>query len=402
MVNLLSRIFHTLIFVLAMAGAPVLAQGSYPDGRILLIDFGHYAGLKSEKQRKQAIADMISDIEMFQDEAPANGDTIVLAPSGLNNVRQILRVRSGDLVSKALQTHRAFKKAANGTARQGALLDLNDIRPAIHNAISVLGLARPNRSGTRNIVDIHIFSPGWRISSRNQTQDLMGTNQATECVIERGPKVQRWPQHVIARFEFRMPEGVEVPSHSATAAFIGSVTGYSTDKPFIMDRGATGPLCELDIPKSSEAFIDPAMVDDLNCSADMQRRASSGEITFACRELAPNVPSVGANLARGPVALVLRPATAALKDPGLSGSLVGRTDFTVYVGAATISAGISASGLPPQVATQGTLTLEGGASCRKGQEGHLTFGSGNGAIFGVISRYYCAVAELSLGMIELK
>ena len=35
------------------------------------------------------------------------------------------------------------------------------------------------------------------------------------------------------------------------------------------------------------------------------------------------------DLLRGPVAVVLRPATASLSRPGLSGSLIGNTDFSM-------------------------------------------------------------------------
>lgn len=391
-----------LLVLLVWGTVPANAQmSSQADARVILIDSGFYSSLPRRK-RDQAISDMRSDMRSFDEEYAATGATLVLGRDAAGSIRLIDTTGSGNPMAKSLRSGRLkdhLEDMERGRFDDLSPLDLNNIRPEMFDAVAKLGLLSRSRRGQQTVVDVHVFAAAWTIGTGLGTEDLMLTDQATECVIRRGPEVEVWPETVGVRFEFRTPDGIEYPSPSAMAAFIGSVTGFATDKHFIQTRGAASPLCPPRDGQIAVEYLDPRMANDLNCARDVKPRQTSMDISTRCIDLAPDRDPIGVGLERGPVAIVVRAEATTLVQPELSGTLVPNVDVFARIGGVQIRPGRT----PPTGQTQapGRLVFSGQGRCQKGEGGVVTLGSERGEVRSVVSRFYCVETELDLGMIEL-
>jgi hypothetical protein len=392
------RVVFLLFAVLLVAITAKGANAQSPDGRIILVDLPWFGQIGDEAGRRQAISDVISDIAMFEDEAPARVGTVVLAPRG-PNIRVVANTIDGGETIAELQGSAEYLLAEDGGDGLYSPLTVQALREAVYAALRRLDFLGPKEP---RVVDLHVFAAHWRLDRNDVFGDIMATEQATACILERSTVAEVWPTHVSLRVEFRIPEGAEAPSASAEAALIGVLTGYSTEVAHVATRGAAGPRCSLGEAETATGYIAPGMIDNPDCSRPPQSLRTGGETVQACRSAAPLAPAEGASLERLPVLLVARPEETVLSAPALGGTLLSGTDPIARVGAVEIRPGnpaplgVAVASAPAQV------ELRPRDTCSPGQGGDLVLGQGAGGVTVAISRFACDAATLSLGEVGLR
>lgn len=385
-----------LLSLAALIASP--AHATAPDGRVIVIDFPWFGQIADDRARRQALADVLADIQMFAEEAPAAEGTVLLAPRGPN-----MRVIAGssDIVGEmaGLRGTRDFMQAETGGGGPYAAMTVEDIRDGVHTALRRLGFWRANRP---IVLDLHVFAAGWRLERRDAFGDLMGTEQATACIVERGTVADVWPSHISLRVEFRIPEGAPAPSVSAEAALIGVLTGFSSEVPNVATRGASGPRCDIGEDRTAIGFIDPGMADNPDCARPPKRLATVGTTVQACRSAAPLATAIGVGLDRAPVLAIVRPAAPELRAPELQGSLLGAVDPVARIGALEVRPGAPVQGGPTQAPAATTIELRPASTCRAGTSGDLVLGQGADAVTLIVSRYACDAADIPLGEVGIR
>lgn len=380
-------------FLLALVGVsePVAAQNSAPDTRIIVIDVPYFSEISEGTERGRAIDDMLADIRMFEHSDPAR-KTIVLIPR-LTNIRELAETDQGTDLAAILVSTSTFAAMRAGRESQTDFLNVEDVKAAIFRLLRSL-----RSSGTRgrdHVLDLHVFAPGWRLPRAGNAGDLMGHEQATVCVIERGTKYRIWPEDFVLRVEFRLPEGISRPSASAEAAFIGVLTGFPTAQSNIMTRGSTGPLCEMDSGVRAMPYINANMVDSPDCQVDIEPILRTPERVTACRSMAPTAQSIGNGLDRRPLALVARMQDTRLHQPQLGGSFLSQVEGRAIVGGVELA-------IAPLGKALAHFVLRPGPNCRPDQGGKLILGQGAEAVVAQIARYYCEDSELPFGEVTLQ
>lgn len=372
-----------------------------PDARIIVIDLPHYARVGGAAQRSRALEDVFADIEMFEEEAPSRGQTLVFAPDGAN-LSRILEARTGDDIAAELRGLREVSNAFSGiSSGRYQNISLGDVNKALFQSLRRLRIHREPRDKPYHSLDVHVFAPGWRLGSSGPDENVMRTLQATECVIQRQNLSVRLQEWVHVTFEFRVPEGIEKPSESAEATFIGAVTGLHAGAKNVYTRGAAGPRCEMGTGVAAEPYADANFANAPNCNTDIKRLRTAYPAMNACRSSAPLAPPIGVGLDRTPLSLITRPVIAELARPTYDGSFLAQVSGPAQVGGTTIPPmGQAAAGQLP-TARPGAFRLSPKPTCIEGQGGSLSLRAADGAIEAVVSRFYCDDARLPIGEVAL-
>ncbi len=401
--NIDLHIIRRIALLLAWAVALVIARSAAasPDGRLIIVDLPYFANIATQDKRHQALKDVLDDIDMFEAEAPSRAGTIILAPNG-PNIRRILKAHSGSNLASMLRQHRAFKNAMIGVKiRRYQFISLADIRRSLFDSLKLLSIHQEPNNKPWHKLDIHIFAPGWRLGSTGPEKDVMRTEQATQCVVERESITQTLPPWVHVTFEFRIPEGIEEPSLSAEATFIGAVTGLYNRADNVHTRSVAGPRCAIGQGTKAKPYAHQNFIDAPSCKTDVMPISHSNLLISACGSLAPLAPAIGAGLDRRPVSVVSRPATVSLNRPRYNGTLLQQVDGSARVGGIFIPPlGQAPSGQLP-TASPAEFRLSPAPGCVNGQGGYLSLASAQSAVRAQISRFYCDDAILQIGEITL-
>ncbi|MEM9756103.1 MAG: hypothetical protein AAF914_08925 [Pseudomonadota bacterium] len=404
----IGQLFLWVLASLSVIGAAAAQtpQPDRPDARILIIDMPYFAAIDSLADRQRAIGFLRSDIEMFdaaETQVFEGGVTLVLVPRGPNLAR-LATVPAGERVAVVLAATPMWARMEQGRMQAPQPIDVFDVASEVFDRLGILGMRGTGAGSDRHVVDMHVFAPGWRIGRADpRFGNLMGWDHATECVLRRDPPRLVWPEDADLRVEFRPPEGVEPPSPSAQAAFIGVLTGLVSHGGNIQSRGAVGPRCEMGVAEPTRAFTNPSGPDAVDCPTDAERRGDSGDRVQACVSAAPRVASLGAGLDRGPVSVILRPQEVTLAAPELSGSLtVGAVDVQAQIGGVGIVLGQTGTAVPSQPAAPGAFEFSAQPGCPAGVSGEVRLGAGTDTITAILSRFHCREARREIGEVTLQ